>query len=114
MLKPFPVVRVRGFLTPNGVRITLFTVRAPQGARIVARCRGHGCPARRLTARSQGLTHLRRFERAVPVGVRFLVLVTARRRIGKYAAITVRRGRAPARVDRCVNPGSRTPTSCPG
>ena len=34
MLKPFPIVRIKGVLTARGARVTLLTVRAPRGARL--------------------------------------------------------------------------------
>src|SRR4051812_15394388 len=43
-LHPFPVVRIRGWLTSAGVEIRALTVRAPAGARITVRCAGNRCP----------------------------------------------------------------------
>src|SRR4051794_2397712 len=37
-LNPFPVIRIKGALTPTGARVRLLTVRAPRGVRIVAHC----------------------------------------------------------------------------
>ena len=46
-ISPFPIVRIRGRLTAHGARILLLTVRAPNGATVVAKCKGRGCPGAR-------------------------------------------------------------------
>jgi hypothetical protein len=112
MMKPAPVVRIRGRLTRSGARITLLTVRAPRGARITLRCAGRGCPARRW-ARTASLTRIARFQAVLPAGTRLLISVTKAGRIGKHTTIVIRRGKAPQRVDRCLMPGARKPVRCP-
>ena len=112
MMRPLPVVRIRGMLTRRGARITLLTVRAPRGARIQVRCLGRGCPARRW-ARTTAVTRIARFERDLRAGTRLVISVTKARRIGKHTTITIRRGQAPLRRDRCLMPGSRRPVRCP-
>jgi hypothetical protein len=112
MMNPVPVVRIRGRLTVSGARITLLTVRAPRGARITVRCLGRRCPARRW-AGTASLTRVARFQRAMPAGVRIVITVTKRNRIGKHTTIAIRRGAAPTRRDRCLMPGARTPVRCP-
>jgi hypothetical protein len=112
MMNPLPVVRIRGRLTASGARITLLTVRAPRGARITVRCFGRRCPARRW-AGTASLTRIARFQRAMPAGVRIVITVTKPRRVGKHTLITIRRGAAPTRRDRCLMPGSRKPVRCP-
>ena len=112
MMRPAPLVRIRGRLTRSGARITLLTVSAPRGARITVRCLGRGCPAQRI-ARTASVTRLVRFERALPGGTRLIVTVTKRGRIGKHTTIAIRRGEAPTRRDRCLMPGARKPVACP-
>ena len=112
MMDPAPIVRIRGYLTGSGARITLLTVRAPHGARIVVRCLGRGCPARRWA----GIASVRRvvrFQRAFPAGTRLVISVTKPGRIGKHTTIVIRRGAAPTRRDRCLMPGARKPVRCP-
>jgi hypothetical protein len=113
MITPRPVVRVRGWLTRTGARITGFTVRAPRGARITVRCGGSACPRRRW-AGAAALVHVVAFERVLRAGTRITVTVTRRGFVGKHTVILVRRGRPPARVDRCLFPGSARPRACPG
>ena len=112
MLRPFPVVRFRGRFTASGAVITLVTIRAPRGVRIVIRCLGRRCPVRRW-GKAAVLTRARRFERTLPAGVRLIVTVTRPGWIGKRVSLLIRRGRAPARVDRCLYPGSARPRRCP-
>ena len=113
-LSPFPVVRIRGILTANGARITLFTVRGPRGARIAVRCRGRSCPRavwrRRAVTR---VTRVRPFERRLQLRTRLVVIVSARGRVGKHSTFVIRRGKAPLRLDRCVLPGSTRAVRCP-
>jgi hypothetical protein len=115
LLAPFPVVAIGGRLTRAGARLTLLTVRGPVGARVLARCRGRGCPARWIrgrVGRSRKL-RLRRFERWLRAGTVLEVLVTGPGRVGKYSRFTIRRGKPPARKDACVAPGSTRPSACP-
>ena len=69
LLRPFPVVRIKGVLTADGAQITLLSVRAPRGVTIAVRCRGRGCPRKAFTA-PPGARRLRLFERALPAGTR--------------------------------------------
>ncbi len=112
MLVPFPVVRIKGVIGTSGARVTLLTVRAPKGARIVIECRGAGCPARRSAATS-GLRRFRAFERTLRAGVKLTIVVSKPGFVGKWTEIVVRRGLAPRRSDLCVAPGARKPERCP-
>ena len=102
-MRPFPVVRVAGRVTSRG------------SARRSVR-RGKGCDRKRLVTRARGVKRakrLKRFQRSYVAGARLVIRVTSGRRIGKYTRIRIRQGRRPARVDRCVMPGSRAPQACP-
>ena len=112
VLRPFPVVRIKGFLTARGAHVLLLTVRAPAGARIAVACRGSGCPKRRWS-RMATLVHARPFERhELRAGARMVVSITRRGYVGKRTVIVVRRGQAPLRRDACLFPGSRIARSC--
>jgi hypothetical protein len=112
MMRPAPVVRIRGRLSRTGARITLLTVQAPRGATITVRCRGRDCPARRW-ARTTVVTRIARFQDDLRAGTRLTISITKPGRIGKHTTISVRRGKAPLRRDRCLMPGSRKPVRCP-
>jgi PKD repeat protein len=118
LLSPFPVVRIRGLIYRDSVRLSLLKVQAPSGATIHVRCRGHGCAAKKQpdvhvkVARKP--VRMRSFEgRSLRAGTTVEVFVTAPHRIGKYVKFEVRRGAAPARSDLCLNPGRTKPTACP-
>jgi PKD domain-containing protein len=123
LLSPFPVVRVAGAVEASGMTIRLLKVEAPHGAHIKIRCRGRGCPRRRVRgragtlggplARSSKLWRFPRFERRLGAGAVLKVLVTQRGRIGKYTRLSVRGGRPPRRKDLCIFPGSKRPRKCP-
>jgi hypothetical protein len=117
-MRPFPIVRIRGWLTPRGARVTVLTVRAPRGARIKVRCTGRGCPRRSLArstagARSAALVHLRPYERHLSGSLRIEISVTRTGYVGKRTVILLRRGKAPARRDLCLYPGARKAKVCP-
>jgi hypothetical protein len=111
LMRPEPLVRIRGWLTERGARITLLTVRAPRGAKIAVSCSGIGCP-RVAPATATKLTRLRAFEGMFRAGARLVIRVTRPGFVGKHTVIRIRRGKAPLRRDRCINPGSREPIAC--
>jgi len=112
-------VRIKGWLIPAGARVTLLTVRAPRGARIVVTCDGRFCPRKRIArspstrmARSTRLVHLAPYERLLRGTVRLVISVTRRGYVGKRTIITLRRGKPPVRRDLCLFPGVRRARSC--
>jgi Immunoglobulin I-set domain/PKD domain len=122
-MQPFPIVRIVGLETQQGVALTHLTVLAPVRARITVNCRGRGCPAKvrsRLAVplnprRKAGAVLLAfpRFERFLTAGVVLEVRVSKPGTIGKYTRFVVRRGRLPARIDECLDPGDSKPVACP-
>jgi hypothetical protein len=127
LMSPFPVVRISGIVRRKGIKLRLLSVNGPVGASVRLRCRGRGCPFRRQNRTVQaptrpatgatpatGLVRIRRFSRRVlRVGTTLKVYVTKPDAIGKYTWLKVKRGRPPARVDRCLEPGDPVPVSCP-
>jgi hypothetical protein len=111
-LRPFPVVRIRGFYARGGARITLLSVTGRRGATVRARCSGRGCPVRALGP-LRAPARLRAFERYLPSGVVLEVRVARRSRIGKFTSFRIRAHRSPVRRDACLMPGRTTPTRCP-
>lgn len=114
LMKPFPVVRIMGRITPRGARIRILSVRAPANATILVRCR-KGCWGR---SRSQGRgirrpVRFRRFERPLRAGIVIEVLVGRVNVVGKYTRIRIRRSRRPARRDLCFIPGITGGSLCP-
>jgi hypothetical protein len=113
ILDPFPRVRIKGFYTPRGARLQLVTVKGPPGAQIRLACHGRGCPYRRRALPSRPRVRLRSLERFHRSGTRIVIRVTSPQLIGKYTRIIIRRGREPARRDRCLLPGGTKPVACP-
>jgi hypothetical protein len=113
MMKPNPLVRMRGVLTTSGAHVTMLTVRAPRKARVVVTCSGT-CPAKRWapTVRHTSTTRVRAFERIFASGTRISVTVTRKGYIGKRTVFVIRRGRAPLRTDSCLSPAGRS-QKCP-
>jgi hypothetical protein len=105
-LRPFPVIRIKGWLTQRGARITLLTVRAPRGAQIAVTCQGRSCP-------TPTLSRLRPFERELLAGTRLGFTVTRPGAIGKWTEIVIRRGALPRRRDGCLNSDTMRHRRCP-
>jgi hypothetical protein len=113
VLKPFPVVRMRGRLTVNGARVTLFSVRAPKGARIVVTCAGPGCPKHPWHhAITRRMTRIGAFERVLPHGMRLTVTISRKGYVGKRTLFLIRRGAPPLRTDMCLSAAGKRIT-CP-
>ena len=124
LMQPFPVVRIAGSARSSSVRVELFTVQAPVGAKVSVTCRGRGrgCPARgqafvvSATSRGQGgtgLVSLTRYERTLKAGAVLEVRVSKAGQIGKYTSFKIRRGKLPERLDACLAPAATQPMTCP-
>jgi hypothetical protein len=112
VLRPFPVIRIKGRLTARGARITLLMVHAPRGARIAVACLGRSCPVPGL-ARTAAISRLRQFERELVAGTRLEFTVTRPGAIGKWTEIVIRRGAVPRRRDGCLNSDTMRHRRCP-
>ena len=112
LLRPFPIVRIRGYFKSGGVRVTLLSVNAPRSSHVAARCVGKGCPVRSVSVASAP-ARLRAFERFLTAGTVLQVRVTSAGRIGKYASFRIRAHSAPLRNDLCLMPGKTKPAACP-
>lgn len=125
LLTPFPIVRVSGLVRRHGIRLRVLSVSAPLGSTVSVSCKGRGCPFRRksryVTADSRAATlpgaKLVRLSglgrRLLRTGATMQVFVTRLGEVGKYTRLKVRKGKLPARVDRCLIPDSKQPVVCP-
>jgi hypothetical protein len=110
-LRPFPVVRIRGFFARRGARITLLSVRGPRSAKVEVSCKGRGCPVRRLSLANAD-TRVHRFERFLRAGILLQIRVTRPGRIGAYTSFLIRARRSPLRRDRCLSVKGARPINC--
>jgi hypothetical protein len=108
-LRPFPVVRVAGYIRSRGSRIVLFSVQAPRGAKIDVRCKGPRCPLRHRTFRPGRIKPL---ERYLPAGTAITIRVTRPGFIGTYTHVVIRSRKPPGRQDACALPGDSRPRPC--
>lgn len=119
LMQPFPVVRIAGTDTASGVKVSLLSVFAPSGVEITVRCKGGGCPTRKArrmapsTKRGTATVRFRKFERALPAGVKLVVRVAKAGEIGKYTQFAIRKGKLPKRLDTCLEPTGEKPQACP-
>jgi hypothetical protein len=112
-MRPFPVVRIKGYATSFGAVLQLVSVTTPPGAWVAALCLGRGCPFRRRTERSGARVRLRSLERSLGAGTRLQIRVIKPALIGKYTSLVIRAGAPPSRRDRCLMPNSTRPARCP-
>ena len=123
LMQPFPIVRIAGAETGNGVRVRLLTVQAPVSTKIVVTCSGPGCKksesrlattsaSTKLKAGAVMLT-FKRFERSLRAGVVLQIRVTKAGQIGKFTSFKIRRHKLPLRSDACLRPASSAPSACP-
>lgn len=114
-LSPFPVLLVGGRVAGRVTTVTSVRLRrVPRGARVSTSCSGRGCPYRKSSTvvRKGSTIRLRRLERRLRSGVTVVITVRKGKTLGKYVRLRFRRGLAPARIDRCVAPGSSKPRPC--
>ena len=89
-------------------------VRAPGGTLLTVRCKGKGCPKRAVKTRSKGrLIRFKTLERRLRPGAKLIVTGTKAGFIGEQTTYTIRPGKQPKRVDRCLMPGAKKATRCP-
>ena len=114
---PIPDRALRGVIHRASARLSLLSIKAPQGAGVKVICHGGGCPKKRSVvlrvASGKSSVRVRSLERRLHSGAVIEVFVTARGRIGKYTRFTIRSNAAPARVDLCLKPGKAKPIACP-
>ena len=110
-LRPFPVIRIRGFFARRGARITLLSVRGPRSAKVEVKCGGRGCPVSKLSL-PRADTRVHRFERFLRAGILLQIRVTRPGRIGTYTSFLIRAQRSPLRRDRCLSVASARPITC--
>jgi PKD repeat protein len=127
LLSPFPIVRVSGIVQRRGIKLRVLSVSGPVGVTVHVRCSGRGCPFKRTSsvvksdARAAatlppqtGRVQIKRFRnRLLRVGAIVRIFVTKQGAVGKYTRLRIRRGKPPARVDRCVTSVTRKPFPCP-
>jgi hypothetical protein len=124
LMQPFPIVRIAGAETGNGVRVRLLTVQAPVSTKIVVTCAGPGCKTKsesRMATTSANtkvkagavMLTFKRFERSLRAGVVLQIRVTKAGQIGKFTSFKIRRHKLPLRSDACLRPASSAPSACP-
>ena len=127
LMSPFPVVRISGSIHRRGSRLKTLSVTAPIGATVLVRCGGRSCPVGRqsqlvtLGKQSKGnpatahIVRIKRLEgKLLRSGTRITIFVTKPGTVGKFTSFRIRSGRAPARSDKCLAPGSAKPVACSG
>lgn len=122
-MQPFPIVRIAGVQTANGVRLSLLSVQAPVGTRVSVACKGRACRMKPLSRVATASSHNRkasvvvlsfpRFERSFPAGVVLQVRVSAAGEMGKYTSFSIHRYSLPTRVDECLAALNPQPIRCP-
>ena len=117
MMRPAPVVRMRGVLSTNGALITLALGEGAQGRqahrdllRVVLVPGQALVAARRATARTRAWPA---FERNLRSGTQLTITLTRAGYVGKRTVFKIRRGKAPLRSDPCLSPATGKVQKCP-
>jgi hypothetical protein len=116
VMRPTPIVRMRGVLSTNGARITSLTVKAPRAAKLTVTCRGSSsCPRKRWApkTRKRTTTRMAAFERNLRSGTVLTVTLTRAGYVGKRTVFKIRRGKAPLRSDSCLSAATGKVQKCP-
>jgi hypothetical protein len=93
--------------------VQVLGVRAPKGALVTVRCKGKGCPVKQRRKKiKKGPVRFPTYERFLRPGIRLQVFVTKKGKIGDYTSYTIRRGKPPKRVNRCVSGARLKPVGC--
>jgi PKD repeat protein len=112
-LRPTPRVRFRGEILPRGTRVKILSVQAPRGALVRVTCKGKRCPAKQRRKRiKKGGVRFRSFERFLRAGTRLEIFIVKPKTIGQYTRYTIRAGKGPAALTRCLPPGKKRYTRC--
>jgi PKD repeat protein len=110
-LTPAPVIRLNGQLLSSGSRITILSVRAPKGTLVTVKCHGKSCPVSHRRKRVKtGSVRFNTYERFLRAGVTLEIFSRKPHTIGAYTKYTIRAGKSPARIDRCLKPGRDKPS----
>lgn len=92
-------------------------VRAPAGTTVTVRCKGKrkGCPKRTVQkSRSKGrFIRFKALERRLKPGAKLIITGTKAGFIGEQTTYTIRPGKEPKRVDRCLMSGAKKAIRCP-
>lgn len=114
LINPFPVARLAGSVYPRGVRVTILEVRTPRSSKVVVRCTGKSCPAKRITKTSKRKpVRFKAMARFLRAGTVIKVSIRRSGQIGKHTRWIIRGGKLPKRTDSCLFPGKSKPARCP-
>jgi PKD repeat protein len=107
------LIRLRFGYGEDFTEVSRLTVKAPRGVLVTVKCKGKGCP-KKSSKRGKGkLIRFKTLERRLLPGVKLTVTVAKTGFIGRETTFTIRSGRPPKRVDRCIKPGAKRAISCP-
>lgn len=119
-LRGLPGVRVQlaGSVTGARTRITKIMVLGPAGAVVTAACHGSGCPRKALRGTIAGAAgvRLKGLERTLSAGATITISLRKAGYATKRITLTMRRAKAPKRVEACLVKGTNGKTkvgSCP-
>ncbi len=110
---PNVVIDINGSLSGAFTRVKLLRVHAPKGTTVLVMCKGKGCP-KKVSKRGKGRAlRFKAFERRFRAGTKLIVRITRPGFIGRQSTWTMRSGKRPKRVNRCLVPGAKKATKCP-
>lgn len=116
-MSPAPRIRLGYAVIGRITRITSLTIRAPKDAVVRIRCRGKGCPTKKVLRAKITKTgkpvRFKRFERRLRAGTILQIYITKQGRWGEYRKIRLRAGKRAVWTDRCIKDFGAKVQRCP-
>jgi PKD repeat protein len=109
-LSPPPSVTLGGTVLSTGMRVKTLTIEAPRGALVTVKCRGKGCGvSRRRKHVKRSTVRFKTYERFLRAGTKLEIYVRKPKMIGAFRRYTIKAGKFPVDIKRCLPVGKDTP-----
>jgi PKD repeat protein len=116
-MSPSPRIRLGYAVIGRVTRIMSLTIRGPKDAVVRVRCRGKGCPTKKVLrakiSKSGTAVRFKRFERRLRAGTILQIYITKQGRWGEYRKIRFRANKRAVWTDRCIKDFGAKVQRCP-
>jgi PKD repeat protein len=113
LMRPLPEIVFTGAAFRQGASLEHVGADGPRGALVTVRCKGKGCPVKerrkRIKKRSVRFANFERFLRS---GTRVEIFVAQPGKLGFYRRYTIRAGKRPKKIRRCLDGMRPRPFKC--
>jgi PKD repeat protein len=116
-MTPAPKIRLGYAVIGRVTRVMSLTIRGPKDAVVRVRCRGKGCPTKKVLRAKITKTgkpvRFKRFERRMRAGTILQIYITKQGRWGEYRKIRFRANKRAVWTDRCIKDFGAKVQRCP-